>query len=75
MKVLLTTAMVFGTVCALGATQPAEAAIAQPIASEANHAQVTPARWWGHRHWGGHPYWGHRWGWGWGHPHRYYYRW
>lgn len=65
MKKLLTTAMVLGAVLAIDATQPAEAAVTQPIASNTDQSQVTPA-WWGrYGYW--HPNWGWR-GWGWRHP-------
>ncbi len=45
MKKLLTTAIVLGTVLAIDATQPTEAAVTQPIASSQDQSQSTPAAW------------------------------
>ncbi len=41
----LTTVLALGTLFMLSATHPTEATLIQPIVSEANHAQVTPAGW------------------------------
>ena len=65
MKKLLTTAVVLGTILAIDATQPTEAAVTQPLTSDTDQSQVTPV-WWRWHHYG---YWHRPWGgWGWRHP-------
>lgn len=62
MKVHLTTVLVLGTIFAIGESQPANAAVIQPIVPTAQQDNLTEAYWHGRYHqrgiyhrWGGYP--------------------